>query len=209
MTDQQTPHDAKDRLLAAADRLFMERGYTSVTLRDIANAVGIKHASIYYHAPGGKQQLFLEVIERTFHAHQIGLTAALATSDTDIHKALYAVARWLLEQPPMNLLRMTQSDMAKLDQADAMRIGALAQASLLDPISNALSAAHARGEIAVADTDLLAGGLLSMLQGLHGVPDIAFSQKESRWHNRTRLDMARGLIDTLIYGLLPRAAAST
>jgi AcrR family transcriptional regulator len=37
--------EARERVLAAAERLFAERGYAAVTLRDIAAAVGIRHAS--------------------------------------------------------------------------------------------------------------------------------------------------------------------
>jgi len=44
--------------------LFSKRGYIRVRLRDIASAMGMKHASLYYYAPAGKQQLFIEVVER-------------------------------------------------------------------------------------------------------------------------------------------------
>ncbi|MBZ0309485.1 MAG: TetR/AcrR family transcriptional regulator, partial [Anaerolineae bacterium] len=52
-----------------AEHLFAERGYTAVTLRDIAEAVGLRHASLYHHVPGGKEALFIEVTERTMKRH--------------------------------------------------------------------------------------------------------------------------------------------
>ena len=38
--------EARERVLSVADRLFTERGYQAVTLRDIAQEVGIRHASL-------------------------------------------------------------------------------------------------------------------------------------------------------------------
>ena len=39
----------KDRILRAAAQMFSERGYDKVTTREIAKAIGINSASIYYH----------------------------------------------------------------------------------------------------------------------------------------------------------------
>jgi len=41
----------KDKILKAAARLFSEKGYNEVTTRQIAKAIGINSASIYYHFP--------------------------------------------------------------------------------------------------------------------------------------------------------------
>lgn len=52
------PSEAHERVLYAAERLFAECGYHTVTVKDVAKAAGIHHASLYHHAPGGKAQLF-------------------------------------------------------------------------------------------------------------------------------------------------------
>jgi len=39
----------KERILAAALDLFSQRGYTAVSVRDLARAVGIKESSLYNH----------------------------------------------------------------------------------------------------------------------------------------------------------------
>jgi AcrR family transcriptional regulator len=56
-----------------AQQLFAARGYTSVTLKDIADRLGIKQASLYYHFPGGKEDLFVEVMIHHLEQRRQGL----------------------------------------------------------------------------------------------------------------------------------------
>ena len=41
----------KEKILRTAAKLFSERGCNEVTTRDLAAAVGIRAASVYYHFP--------------------------------------------------------------------------------------------------------------------------------------------------------------
>src|SRR3954465_6028891 len=47
-------------ILAAAQRLFGERGYDATSLRQIADAVGTTKAAVYYHFPA-KEHMLLEL----------------------------------------------------------------------------------------------------------------------------------------------------
>lgn len=53
-------NSTKDRLFQEATRLFREKGYFATSMADIAEAVGIQKASIYYHIKS-KQELLVEV----------------------------------------------------------------------------------------------------------------------------------------------------
>ena len=198
------PNEAKEKILTAADRLFMERGYKAVTLRDVAQAVGIKHASLYHHVPGGKEQLFVEVTERNMRAHQAGLTIAIAEAGTDVRVALVAVATWLLTHPPIDLMRMSMSDLSEISPQHALRLAQLIQTAVLEPVSSLLQAGCKRGTIVPVDCGVIAGAVITMLEGLHAVPDIAFNQPGTAWFGKTRLDMAHYLIGALMNGLLSR-----
>ena len=48
-----TPNEAstRQRILISAARLFSEKGYTETSIREIAEAVGLNTASLYYHFP--------------------------------------------------------------------------------------------------------------------------------------------------------------
>ena len=57
------PSDRKTEIIARAATLFKEKGYSAVTVRDIAQAVDIKAASLYNHIQSKQEILVLIVIE--------------------------------------------------------------------------------------------------------------------------------------------------
>ncbi len=188
--------EARERVLDAAERLFAQKGYAAVTLRDIAAEVGIRHTSLYHHMPGGKEEMFIEVTERHFQRHRQGLTQAISQAGPDIRTQLIVAADWLLSQPPMDLVRMVYSDMPAIDAAEATRLSEVAYASILSPIESALHQGQQRGEIAHHNLGLIAGGLVGMIESLHAVPEYALEQ--------SRQEMAHELIDVLLNGLRKR-----
>ncbi len=128
---------ARERVLQAAERLFTERGYAAVTLRDIAEALGIRQASLYYHAPGGKEELFVQVTERGLERHRAGLETAISQAGEELREQLRAAARWLLSQPAMNFARMLRSDMPAIRESEANRLRLIAYQSLIAPLEAA------------------------------------------------------------------------
>jgi len=65
--------DGRDRILDVA-RYFRSEA-TAVAMRDIAEAAGMRTASLYYHFPS-KEELFVSV-RGMFERHRIGLQDAL------------------------------------------------------------------------------------------------------------------------------------
>lgn len=197
MTHAPTPNtEARERVLEAAERLFAQRGYSAVTLRDIAAEVGIRHTSLYHHVPGGKEELFVEVTERNLDRHRAGLTAAIAQAKPQIRAQLHAAADWLLSQPPMDLVRMVYSDMPTIDPADAERLSQQALVSLIEPVEAALKQAQQRGEIDHSNLGLIAGSIIGMIESMYAVPQHAIET--------SRQTMAHEVLDALLTGLIRR-----
>lgn len=171
----------------------MERGYASVTLRDIANALSIRQASLYHHVPGGKEELFVEVVERTFQRHHDGIQQAIAGAGDDLRTRLRAVALWLLSQSPMDMTRTMKSDMHAISPEHAGRLMKSGYEALLLPIQRVFVAAHEAGHIRLPDPDLLAGSFLSIVAGIHNAP--------VEHHRQSRYEMAVDMIDVLLDGL--------
>jgi AcrR family transcriptional regulator len=55
------PPSSRQRIVATARALFMERGYASVSMQQIADATGLRKASLYHHFKS-KEALFADVM---------------------------------------------------------------------------------------------------------------------------------------------------
>lgn len=192
----QSGNEAREKVLAAAEELFAEKGFGPVTLRQIGARAGIHHSSLYHHVPGGKADLFVEVMERIFARHTAGLQSALAAHRPDLRAQLYAVGEWLVKQPPIDLVRMQDVDMPELSPSQQQRLTEGAYVALQVPVVQALTAAMEQGQIDHDDLDLVSGGLVGMLQSLHAVSEEVAGKERSA--------MARRLIDIFLDGLRPR-----
>ena len=192
---EQHPSEARERVLRAAEHLFSERGYKAVTMRDIANELGMKPASLYNHAPRGKEDLFIAITERNLSRHRAGIERAIAEARPELRAQLLAIAQWLLSQPPTNLQRMTHSDMPAIAEAEAERLSRLAYQSLLQPIMAAVRAAVERGEADRVRGPMLAGTFLVAIEGIRDLEQFTGMSEEI---------MANTVIDLLLQGAYPR-----
>jgi TetR/AcrR family transcriptional regulator, lmrAB and yxaGH operons repressor len=61
MGDMPRRTDSKDRMIAAARRLFREHGYFGTALSDVVAESAAPRGSLYFHFPGGKEELATEV----------------------------------------------------------------------------------------------------------------------------------------------------
>jgi AcrR family transcriptional regulator len=186
---------AREHVLNAAEGLFATRGYAAVTIKEIAQAAGIHHASLYHHAPGGKEQLFIEVTERTLQQHQRGIDEAIAAGAGDVRAQLRGIAAWLMDHPPLDLIRMVHSDLPAIDPAAAFRLADFAHRVVLVPIEALLRQAQARGDVGQAHLGHMAGALFSAIEGLHTLPD--------EFLEKPRVEIADDIIAVFLRGLKP------
>lgn len=120
MSKQQ--NSSRENLLDTAEQLFTSRGYTGVTLKDIAETLGIKQASLYYHFPLGKEDLYVETILRHLEHRRIMLKNLIAEANPDLESCLQHLGIWLIKQPPLNGARMILTDLPQLSQEKANKI---------------------------------------------------------------------------------------
>lgn len=72
--------ETRQDLIAAAARVFAEEGFQAASLGRIAGAAGFTTGAIYWHFPGGKDELFLAVFEE----YAVGRVAEV----TEVHDAV-------------------------------------------------------------------------------------------------------------------------
>ncbi len=188
--------DASARVLDVAEQLFIQHGYAAVTLRTIADALGMRQASLYYHFPEGKEQLFVAMATRVFERHRVGLQAVIESATGDLSLQLQAVADWFGSQPPINLLGMMHADMPALSKTAAAHLSQRVHGALFLPLRQLFVQAQTCGEIRPLNPDLLAGCFLSMMNGLN----FALQQPNAP----TRQAMVQDIITLLLDGLHPR-----
>lgn len=185
--------EARERVLDVAEELFSTHGYAAVKLKDIAKALGMRQASLYYHVPGGKEELYVEVMKRNMARHRQGLEQAIDQVD-NWQSQLKAAAHWFLSQPPMDFTRMIQSDLRAIHHNHAQELIQTSYGAVFQPIELIFTRGHATGHIRDADIKLLTGTFLSILEGIHSIPN--------EWSDRTKEEMATEIIDILVNGLL-------
>lgn len=95
-----TTPDTKTAVLEAAIPLFAKRGYDSVSMRDIAQAINIRAPALYNHFKD-KQSLYLAAISSAFANKADALSAALAKNNPPAIR---------LEQFVITLTKLISSD---------------------------------------------------------------------------------------------------
>lgn len=75
----------KDEIIKTAAKLFKEKGYSAVTMRDLATAMGIKAASLYNHI-SSKQEILKEIIISLAEAFTQGMEQIKMSNNTCVEK---------------------------------------------------------------------------------------------------------------------------
>ena len=79
------PENRKDEIIKTAAKLFKEKGYSAVTMRDLATAMGIKAASLYNHIKS-KQEILKEIIISLAEEFTQGMAVIRSSETTNLDK---------------------------------------------------------------------------------------------------------------------------
>jgi AcrR family transcriptional regulator len=90
----EVPLAGKERILREGQDQFVSRGYADVTMQDVADAVGLTKAAVYYHF-GDKEGLFEAVFFAEMERVAAGIATELAVA-SGFRTELEGVARFLL-----------------------------------------------------------------------------------------------------------------
>jgi TetR/AcrR family transcriptional regulator, lmrAB and yxaGH operons repressor len=82
MNDMPKKSDSKERMIAAARRLFREHGYLGTALSDVVTESAAPRGSMYFHFPGGKEELAGEVTLLHVGDHIAHINRAAAATST-------------------------------------------------------------------------------------------------------------------------------
>jgi len=93
-------NDTRTRMLEATGRLLRQRGYHGTSLNDILATSGAPRGSLYFHFPGGKDQLVIEVTRASVAAvaGQLRETLAAETTPGEAIRKIFAATAQMLDE---------------------------------------------------------------------------------------------------------------
>lgn len=176
--------DTKQRILDKALELFSARGYDSVSVGEIAEAVGIRAPSLYNHFPG-KQAIFDAIVESTaaqYEADTGRLDIHVQSAFRDIpvfaeitEDALYEKVRQIFAYSLHNEQISRFRRMMTIEQFRSPELAALYSGRYVDRVlgyhAGIFRALMASGEIAAEDPDTLAMLYVAPVLTLIGICD--------------------------------------
>lgn len=156
----QRKSDRRDQLLAAAERLFAQRGFLAVRLEDIGAAAGVSGPAIYRHFPN-KEALLVELLVG-ISTQLLAGARSVESSRPDADDALDALVDFhldfVLAEP--DLIQIQDRDLAYLP-VGAQRQVRSAQRQYVEIWVDVLRALHA--DVAESDARVMAHAVLGLL----------------------------------------------
>jgi AcrR family transcriptional regulator len=185
-------NSSKEAVLDAAEQLFAARGYTSVTLKHVADKLGIKQASLYYHFPLGKEDLYVEVMLRHLEQRRVILERLVSQAEPNLRSCLLEVGVWLIGQVPLHVGRMLISDLPELAAENAARLEDAIYRCAFSPIDDIFIQYRDRLKPQFqGDLGFVGGTFLCALESLY-----TFKQ----YGSKTDRELTNDLIDLLLDG---------
>ncbi len=176
--------DTRQRILDKALELFSAQGYDSVSVGEIARAVGIKAPSLYNHFPG-KRAIFDAIVESTaaqyeadtdrIHIHVQNAARDIPVFTAITEDALFEKVRQIFEYSLHNETISRFRRMMTLEQFRSPELAALYTRRYVERIADyhagIFRALIAAGELPAEDPDTLALLYVSPVLTLIGICD--------------------------------------
>ncbi len=138
----------RERILETATRLFVERGYHGLSMREIAEACSLSKAGIYYHFED-KEQLFLVILEKSLDELEvITRQAADLPGSTRARIAFFMQALFTrLPSYQRSVIRLANQDINQLAPEKRAQFALRYEEKFIRVLVSILQAGAARGEL--------------------------------------------------------------
>ena len=167
--------DSHDQILASAQRLFMEQGFRGISMRQIAEQVGLTKAALYYHFRD-KEGLFVAIVERYLKRTAELLDTASAEGH-DSQSRLSAIVHAILTRPveERTILRLASQELSNISPAARSQFLVLYHEKFIGRLTALIEDGMAAGELRAMDPRLATWTLLGMMYPyFHPSPSTGF-----------------------------------
>jgi AcrR family transcriptional regulator len=150
-------------ILGAAKHLFMQEGFRGISMRQIAEAVGVTKAALYYHFRD-KEELFVAIVEQYLVAMS-ELIDQVVESRTGAREQVSESVQHILAQPPeqRSIIRLASQEISNISPPNRARFLAMYHEQFVERIAALLQEGMARGELRAVDPALATWTLLGMM----------------------------------------------
>jgi AcrR family transcriptional regulator len=151
-----------DRIIEQATRLFVSRGYADISMREIAEAVGVSKAGLYYHFKD-KEALFLAILTANLDRIE-SVTQSARREGATTRDQISRMMQSIMEQAPNQraIIRLASQEMVHLSQAARAEFGRIYQKKFINQVEDILRAGVERGELEPTNVRLATWILLGM-----------------------------------------------
>lgn len=169
MRAEVTQSDLRERILNEAARLFTQLGYQGISMREIAEAVGVSKAGLYYHFKN-KEALFLGVL--LSYIGRLGQLVAevrvLKGFRAQLKALFIGIATQMAGQ--QKIMRLAEQDAVHLSTEAQREMYRAYYAVFIGQIQEMIEAAQESGEIKALESKSLTRVLLGMAYPLLSTP---------------------------------------
>lgn len=156
------PSTVQRTILQKATRLFVARGYHGLSMREIAEAVGVSKAALYYHFKD-KEALFLAIL--TDNLESIEQIIQAARQQGTLRQQIDQMVHGIFQRAPEQraIIRLASQEMGHLSEQARQAFGRLYREKFIDQVEAILVDGIARGELRPLNTKLATWILLGMM----------------------------------------------
>ena len=181
----------KEEIIKTAAKLFKEKGYSAVTMRDLATAMGIKAASLYNHI-NSKQEILKEIIISLAEEFTDGMEIITALNTNCLSKLSQVIALHI-RISSQNIYGMASLNNDWMHLEDQLNYYLKLRTDYEDNFRNIIKSGIINKEILNDNPDVMLFSMLSTLRSLY----IWIPKKE----DLNQDELAKSLSKVLIQGI--------
>jgi TetR/AcrR family transcriptional regulator, cholesterol catabolism regulator len=155
--------DLRRQILSTAKILFIQQGYHGLSMRQIAEALGVSKAALYYYFRD-KEELLLAILDSFLDEMETALTG-IRMEQEGARQKIYALVMLILSQPADQraVIRLSSQEMAQLSLPARQAFDQAYHRKFLDPIRQILQEGVQSGDLRPVDPTVATWALLGMM----------------------------------------------
>lgn len=186
------------RVINTARKLFMQRGYSAVSVNDIVQAAEITKPTLYYHFTD-KEELFVQMALQMLEEMYTAMQSALEGQE-GARARLTALAAMLLPASGSDTRMMRNEAREHLSAAQQQRLGEAFNRQMFEPLRDEMQQGIDRGEIGRYSAAELAMLFLGMVEAFRHHSDSSAALRAGREVSVSEF-APETVVDLFLYGV--------